>query len=68
MLDGHVVCVDCGGAGVQLGLFPKYAPGYEGERKADRLERKIGLRSEAKRRGIKPSELSAMEQGTAKPV
>lgn len=26
-------CVSCDGKGVQIGMFPRYAPGYEGPRK-----------------------------------
>ncbi len=31
--DSPLTCVECGGKGVLIGMFPRYAPGYQGPRK-----------------------------------
>lgn len=62
-----MVCSQCGGTGeIDLDACLRIEAGNR--LRAARLARGMGLRSEAERRGMRPSILSLMEQGLMPPV
>ena len=62
-----IECHRCDGSGLMPAIHLEWIK-LGRAMKIKRLERAVTLRAEAQRRGMLPSELSAMEQGRVKPV